>query len=67
MNARIVRADNAQIIATKIEQTKKNSQEPKAAANFGLATGGKMLSEDLIADLINIGAARHSMRTGAKS
>ena len=52
MNARIVRADNAQIIATKIEQTKKNSQEPKAAANFGLATGGKMLSEDLIADLI---------------
>jgi tetratricopeptide (TPR) repeat protein len=51
MNARIVRADNAQIIASKIKQIKKNSQEPKSAANFGLATGGAALAEELIADL----------------
>jgi Tetratricopeptide repeat./Protein of unknown function, DUF400. len=51
MNARIVRADNAQIIASKIKQTKKNSQEPKSAANFGLATGGTALAEELIEDL----------------
>jgi hypothetical protein len=53
MNVHIVKADNAQIIATKTKTVKKNSQEAFTAAQFGLSVGGTALAEELIGDLMN--------------
>jgi hypothetical protein len=48
LNARIVRADNAQILVTKTERTKKNSREEFSAAQFGLEVGARTLGAELI-------------------
>lgn len=53
LNAHIVRADNAEIIASKTKRVKKNSQEEFSAAQFGLEVGGSALAEELLADLMN--------------
>ncbi|MFP4013530.1 MAG: hypothetical protein ACLFVQ_05555, partial [Chitinispirillaceae bacterium] len=51
LNARIVRADNAQILVTKTRRTKKNSREEFSATQFGLETGAKALAKELIDEL----------------
>ena len=51
INARIVRADNGQIIVSKTLQIKKNSQEPESAARFGLSVGGEALAQALVDSL----------------
>lgn len=51
LNARIVRADNAQILVTKTKRTKKNSREEFSATQFGLETGAKALAKELINEL----------------
>lgn len=51
MNARIVRADNAQILVSKTERVKKNSREEYSAAQFGLETGAKTLAKELLESL----------------
>jgi hypothetical protein len=53
INARIVRADNAQIIASRTKRIKKNSRDPQSAAQFGLEIGGEALATELITDLFN--------------
>jgi len=42
LNARIVRADNAQILVSKTARTKKNSREKFSAAQFGLEAGAQI-------------------------
>lgn len=51
LNARIVRSDNAQIIASRTKKITKNSREETSAANFGLESGGEELAQELISDL----------------
>ncbi len=51
LNAHIVRADNAEIIASKTKRVKKNSQEEFSAAQFGLEVGGMALAEELFKSL----------------
>ena len=53
INARVVRTDNAQIIASRTKRIKKNSQAAESAAQFGLETGGEGLAKELIADLFS--------------
>lgn len=52
LNARVVRADNARILVTKTERTKKNSREEFSAAQFGLEVGARALAGELI-DALN--------------
>jgi hypothetical protein len=51
MNARILRTDNAQILASKTKRISKNSREAESAAQFGLETGGTELANDLLDSL----------------
>ncbi|MBF0431097.1 MAG: hypothetical protein HQK83_07455 [Fibrobacteria bacterium] len=51
LNAHIVKADNAEIIASKTKRVKKNSQEEFSAAQFGLEVGGSALAQELIKNL----------------
>ncbi len=52
LNAHIVKADNAEIIASKTQTIKKNSQEEFSATQFGLQVGGEALAQTLINDLM---------------
>jgi transglutaminase-like putative cysteine protease len=52
INAVVVRADNAQIVASRTASIKKNSQEAASAAHFGLESGGSALAQNVVADLI---------------
>jgi len=53
LNAHIVRADNAEIIASKTKRVKKTSQEGFSAAQFGLETGGTELAQELMDELLD--------------
>jgi hypothetical protein len=64
LNAHIVKADNAQIIASKTKHIAKNSQEEASAAQFGLETGGKALAEELIGELIRYWQSEAYNETG---
>ncbi|GAG30995.1 unnamed protein product, partial [marine sediment metagenome] len=45
MNAHVVRADNAEILATRTKRVRKNSQDEYSAGQFGLELGGRALAE----------------------
>jgi len=51
INARIVRADNAQVISSRTKRIKKNSRDAQSAAQFGLEIGGAALAQELVDDL----------------
>jgi tetratricopeptide (TPR) repeat protein len=51
LNAHIVKADNAEIIASKTKRIKKNSQEEFSAAQFSLEVGGTALAKNLMKEL----------------
>ena len=51
-NARVVRTDNAQEIASVTQTVRKNSQTEFSAAQFGLTKGGEAVAEALIAQLL---------------
>ncbi len=51
-NARIVRTDNAQILASTTKRVKKNSRDAFSAAQFGLEVGGEALGKALSKKLV---------------
>jgi hypothetical protein len=53
INAHIVKADDAQIIASRTKSVRKNSQTEFSAMQFGLETGGRALAEELVGSLID--------------
>jgi hypothetical protein len=51
VNAKVIRSDNGQVIASAVKTVSKKSRDPHSATNIGLSTGGESIAMELLDDL----------------